>query len=67
MEIIGRGVWQANVYEGVYFNDFVKANLVQNILKGVRMNGISGSSCPLKRFDRLCLTVIRDEFKSIGN
>ena len=31
VEITDSRVWQANVYDGVYFNDFVKSNLAQDI------------------------------------
>ena len=49
-----------NVYEGVCFNDFIKSNLVNDILKRVIMNW------QFKRFDRLCITVNSDESRSIG-
>ena len=49
-------VWQINVYEGVYFNEYVKANLTQDILKCVIINGMSGSSWRCKSFDVLSLT-----------
>ena len=31
------------------------------------MNGMTGSRWRFKRFDKICLTVNRDEFRSIGN
>ena len=31
------------------------------------MNGMTGSSWRFKRFDRICLTVNIDEFRSLGN
>ena len=37
-------IWQTNVYEGVYFNNFIKSNLGCDVLKRVIMNGMSGSS-----------------------
>ena len=49
-------VWQINVYEGVYFNEYVKANLAHDILKCVIINGMSGSSWRCKSFDVLPLT-----------
>ena len=55
-----------NVYEGVCFNNFIKSNLVNDILKRVIMNGMSGSCWQFKRFDRLCITVNSDESRSIG-
>ena len=65
-EVTSSRIWQANVYEVVYFNDFIKSNLPNDILKRVIMNGMSGSSWIFKRFDRLCITVNSDELRSIG-
>ena len=31
------------------------------------MNGTSGSNWRFKGFDRICLTVISDEFRIVGN
>ena len=39
-EIIYSGIWQANVYEGIYFNNFIKSNLANAILKRAIMNGM---------------------------
>ena len=43
VEIADSRVWQTNVYEGVCFNDYVKANLAQGISKTAIMNDMSGS------------------------
>ena len=64
-EVTDSRIWQTNVYEGVYFNNFVKSNLANDILKRVIMNGMSGSSWRFKIFDRLCITVNSDEFRSM--
>ena len=66
VEVTKSRVWQTNVYEGIYFNEYVKANLAPDILKRVIINGLNGSSWRFKRFDRLCLTVNSDEFKNIS-
>ena len=66
-EITESRIWQTNVYEGIYFNDFIKSNLANEILKRHIMNSMSGSSWRFKRFDRLCITVSSDELRSIGN
>ena len=52
-EITNSRVWQTNVYDGVYFNNFIKSNLAQDILKRVIMNDITGGSWRFKRFDRI--------------
>ena len=54
------------MYEGVYFNDFIKYSLGNDTLKRVIMNGMSGSSWRFKTFDRLCITVTSNELRSIG-
>ena len=50
-----------NVYSAVYFNDFIKFNLAQDI-----MNGMTGSSWRFKMFGRICLAVNSDEIESVG-
>ena len=65
-EITDSRIWQTNVYDGVYFNDFIKSNLSNNILKRVIMNGMSGSGWRFERFDRICITVNSDYLRSIG-
>ena len=67
VEITDSKVWQTNVYDGVCFNDYVKSNLVRDILKRIIMNGMTDSSRKFKSFDRICITVNSDEFKSVGN
>ena len=42
-EITGSRIWKTNVYDGVYFNDFIKSNLANDILKRVIMNDMSNS------------------------
>ena len=39
-EITDSRIWQTNVYEGVYFNNFIKSNLANDILKRAIMNGM---------------------------
>ena len=65
-EITGSREWQTNVYDGVYFNDYVKPNLEGNILKRDVMNGMIGSSRKFKRFDRLCITIKSDQYRCAG-
>ena len=60
-------VWQTNMYGGVYFNDYVNANLERHTLRRVIMNGMTGSSWRFKRFDWLCITVKSDQYRGIGN
>ena len=48
------------------FNDFIKSNPANEILKRVIMNGMSGSSWRFMRFDRICITVNSNDLKSIS-
>ena len=65
-EITDSRIWKINVYDGVYFNDFIKSNLANDILKRVIMIGMSGSSWRFKRFDRICITVNSNDLRNIG-
>ena len=67
VEITDSRVWQTNVHDGVYFHNFVKSNLAQDILKRMIMNGMTDSSWRFKRFDKICLTVNSDEFRNVDN
>ena len=55
-----------SVCKGVYFNEYMKANLAWDILKKIITNDMSGSSWWFRRFDKLCLTVNSDKFKNIS-
>ena len=65
-EIVDSRVWQTNIYDGVYFNDFIKTSFAQTILKRVIVNGVTGSSWRFKSLDRVCLAVNSDEIGSVG-
>ena len=65
-EITDSRIWQTNVYDGVYFNDFIKSNLANDILKRVIMNGMSSSGRRFVGFDRICITVNSEDLRSIG-
>ena len=43
-EITNSRIWKTNVYDRVYFHDFIKSNLANDILKRVIMNDMSGST-----------------------
>lgn len=66
-EITASRVWQTNLYDGMYFNDNVKANLEGDILKRVIITDMTGSSWRVKRFDQLCITVYSDQYRGVGN
>ena len=66
VDILDGPVWQTDVYKGIYFNDFVKLNLVNDIHKRVIINGMTGNSWRFRRFDRVCITVNSDQESEIG-
>ena len=66
VDILDSHVWQTDVYNGIYLDDFVKSNLVNNILKRVIISGMRGSPWRFKRFDRICITVNSDQESEIG-
>ena len=65
-EITDSRIWQTIVYDGLYFNDFIKPNLPNDILKRVIMNGMFGGSWQFKRLSRICIAVNSDDLRSVG-
>ena len=61
VELTDTRVWVTNVYERVYFNDFIKSGITNGIRKRIVFNVMTGSSWICKRFDRLCISVNSDE------
>ena len=53
-----KGVWLTDVYHARYFNDFVRGELCDQIIKRVIGNDEAGSSCYFKRFERLSVNVV---------
>ena len=45
--------WLTNVFRFKYFNEFVRGEIKNEIVKRIIINGKSGSSWYFKRFDRL--------------
>ena len=66
VDILESCVWQTDVYSEIYFNDFGKSDLANNILKRVIVNGLTGSSWRFKRFDRICITINSDQESETG-
>ena len=50
--------WVTNVYKSIYFNEFVRSEISNDIKKRIISNGLTGSSWYFKRFERLNITVI---------
>ena len=50
-------VWLTNVYVGKYFNQFVRGQTKEDILKRLINNGSTGSSWLFKRFNKLQVIV----------
>ena len=50
--------WLTNAYKSIYFNEFVRSEISNDIKKRIISNGLTGSSWYFKRFERLNITVI---------
>ena len=50
--------WVTNVYKSIYFNEFVRSEISNDIKKRIISNGLTGSSWYFKRFECLNITVI---------
>ena len=53
-----RRIWLTNVYQFKYFNDFVRGEIKDEIIKRIIVNGQTGSSWLFKRFIRLNVVVV---------
>ena len=51
--------WSTDVYQGVYFNNYIASGIRSDILKRVINVGLSGSSWYFNRFSHLNLKVLR--------
>ena len=56
--ILNTRYWSTDVYQTVYFNDFVFYGFKSKILSKVIVNGTSGSSLRFRRFITLSLTAV---------
>lgn len=65
-EITDTRIWRTNAYDDVYFNDFIKSDLTNDILKWVIVNIMPGRRCRYKRFDRIGITVTSNDSRIIG-
>ena len=60
-DITNTRYWSTNVYNGVYFNDFIISEIRSDILKRVIINNLTGSSWYFNRFKHLSIKVIEQE------
>ena len=51
-QIENASVWLTNVYVRKYFNRFVSAQIKEDVLKRVIIDGSAGGSCLFKRFNK---------------
>ena len=65
-ELENTSVWLTNVHVQHYFNEYIRSEKKRDILKRVILNGSTGSSWIVKRFNRLQVTVTdRNTFKNV--
>ena len=66
VELENTSVWLTNVHVQNYFNEYIRSEKKRDILKRVILNGSTGSSWIVKRFNRLQVTVTdRNTFKNV--
>ena len=66
VELIDNRSRITDVFECVYFNEFVKSGLRKSILKRIIVNGLTGNSWRFKRFNRLSVNVKKKTSKTAG-
>ena len=66
VEVIDNRFWITDVFECVYFNEFVKSGLKKSILKRIIVNGLTGSSWRFKRFNRISVNVKQKALQIVG-
>lgn len=66
-EMTDTRVWVIDVYEGVYFNDFIRVGIGNDIKKRIIVNGLTGNSLTFKRFDRIYISVNSDKGQNLDN
>ena len=66
VELENTSVWLTNVHVQHHFNEYIRSEKKRDILKRVILNGSTGSSWIVKRFNRLQVTVTdRNTFKNV--
>ena len=53
--------WSTKIFEGFYFNEFVKFPLIQKIRKRITIDGETGSSWRFSRFQSISISVNMEE------
>ena len=66
-EITDTSVWVTSIYEGVYFNNFIKFGIANDIRKRIIFHGMTGSIRISKGFDRPCFSVNSNKIRQIQN
>ena len=66
VEIIHKRSWITDVYECIFFNEYLKRALKQDVVKWVIINGLTGSSLRFKRFHRLAINIKNKKLTTVG-
>ena len=64
VEITDSRIWSADVYECVYFSNFVRNNIERDIKRRIIINGQTGRNWQFERFNQITIHVILDNFKT---
>ena len=66
VELENTSIWLTNVHVQHYFNEYIRSEKKRDILKSVILNGSTGSSWIVKRFNSLQVIVTdRNTFKNV--
>ena len=61
VELTDARVWSTDVYESLYFNEYVKSAISKDTRKTIIVNGMTGSSWRFNRFDHFSIIVSSDK------
>ena len=64
VEITDSRIWSTDVYECIYFNDFVRENIERDIKRRIIINKETGSSWQLKCFNHTTIYLSSEKFRT---
>ena len=64
VKILDKRAWMTDVFDCIFFNNYIRIGFRNEILKRVIVNGLTGSSWRFKRFNRIAINVKNKKLKS---
>ena len=65
IQLKSRRIWMTDIYTCKIFNEFVRGQIKNDLMKGNIINGMSGSSWIFKKFERITMILSKFDKKSI--